>query len=88
MKSATDRLANSSGLVGRYLTVQPNQAVWGVSKREIRAYKGPPSLALTEHWNYEDRRNFFGGYWYLSQVRRRNSGPILWPLPAGCGARR
>jgi choline dehydrogenase-like flavoprotein len=78
LNSATDRypdgLANSSGLVGRYLTVQANPAVWGLSRREIRSYKGPPSLALTEHWNYDDRKDFFGGYCYMSQ------GPLpqLW----------
>jgi choline dehydrogenase-like flavoprotein len=78
LNSATDRypdgLANSSGLVGRYLTVQANQAVWGVSAREIRSYKGPPSLAITEHWNYDDNKDFFGGYCYMSQ------GPLpqLW----------
>ncbi|HVY13968.1 MAG TPA: GMC family oxidoreductase [Rhodopila sp.] len=78
LNSATDRyphgLANSSGLVGRYFTVQANQAVWGVSPREIRGYKGPPSLALTEHWNYDDSKDFFGGYCYMSQ------GPLpqLW----------
>ena len=42
---------------------------------EVRSYKGPPSLAITEHWNYEDRgKDFFGGYAYMSQ------GPLpqLW----------
>ncbi len=78
LASATDRypdgLANSSGLVGRYFTVQANQAVWGVHPREIRSYKSPPSLALTEHWNYDDDKDFFGGYCYMSQ------GPLpqLW----------
>ena len=54
---------------------QSNQAVWGVAADEIRSYKGPPSLAITEHWNYEDRgKDFFGGYSYMSQ------GPLpqLW----------
>ncbi|HUB44584.1 MAG TPA: GMC family oxidoreductase [Acetobacteraceae bacterium] len=78
LNSATDRypdgLANGSGLVGHYFTVQPNQAVWGTSAREIRSYKGAPSLALTEHWNYDDNKDFFGGYCYMSQ------GPLpqLW----------
>lgn len=63
-----DGLANSSGLVGRNLMVQSNQAVWGVMDSEIRSYKGPPSLALTEHWNYTDTgKDFFGGYAYMSQ---------------------
>ncbi|HUZ67268.1 MAG TPA: GMC family oxidoreductase [Beijerinckiaceae bacterium] len=79
LNSATGRyrdgLANSSGLVGKNLMAQSNQAVWGLMDQEVRAYKGPPSLALTEHWNYEDRgKDFFGGYCYMSQ------GPLpqLW----------
>ena len=70
-----DGLANSSGLVGKNLMVQSNQAVWGVMEEEVRSYKGPPSLAITEHWNYEDEgKDFFGGYSYMSQ------GPLpqLW----------
>jgi len=79
LNSATPRfpdgLANSSGLVGRYLAVQSNQAVWGIQDAEVRSYKAPPSLALTEHWNYDDRgKDFHGGYCYMSQ------GPLpqLW----------
>jgi choline dehydrogenase-like flavoprotein len=70
-----DGLANSSGLVGKYLTVQSNQAVWGVMDEDIRSYKAPPSLSITEHWNYEDKgKDFFGGYCYMAQ------GPLpqLW----------
>jgi choline dehydrogenase-like flavoprotein len=63
-----DGLANSSGLVGRNLMVQTNQGVWGRFDEEIRWYKGPPSLSLTEHWNYTDEgKDFFGGYAYMSQ---------------------
>lgn len=78
LNSATDAfpdgLANRSGLVGKNLMVQANQAVWGTMRDEVRSYKGPPSLALTEHWNYDDRKEFFGGYCYMSQ------GPLpqLW----------
>jgi choline dehydrogenase-like flavoprotein len=68
-------LANSSGLLGRNLMVQANQAVWGLLDREVRFYKGPPSLAITEHWNYTDRgKDFFGGYSYMSQ----GPLPMLW----------
>jgi choline dehydrogenase-like flavoprotein len=78
LNSATDRfpdgLANSSGLVGKNLMVQANQAVWGVMEQEIRAYKGPPSLAITEHWNYADDKDFFGGYAYMSQ----GPLPVVW----------
>jgi choline dehydrogenase-like flavoprotein len=79
LNSASERfphgLANSSGLVGRNLMVQSNQAVWGLMKPEIRSYKGPPSLAITEHWNYHDTdKDFFGGYCYMSQ----GPLPIVW----------
>jgi choline dehydrogenase-like flavoprotein len=57
------------------LMVQANQAVWGVMDEEIRSYKGPPSLALTEHWNYTDEgKDFYGGYVYMSQ----GPLPMLW----------
>jgi len=70
-----DGLANSSGLVGKNLMVQSNQAVWGLMDDEIRSYKGPPSLAITEHWNYTDEgKDFFGGYAYMSQ----GPLPIVW----------
>jgi choline dehydrogenase-like flavoprotein len=72
LMSANDRfpdgLGNSSGLVGRNLMVQTNQGVWACFDEEIRWYKGPPSLALTEHWNYRDTgKDFLGGYAYMSQ---------------------
>ncbi len=71
LNSATDRfpdgLANSSGLVGRYLMTQSNQAVYGTMKDAVRWNKGPPSLSITEHWNYEDRKDFFGGYCWMAQ---------------------
>ncbi len=71
LNSATDRypdgLANSSGLVGRNLMAHANQAVWGRMEEEVRWYKGPPSLTVTEHWNYDDRKDFFGGYCWMAQ---------------------
>jgi choline dehydrogenase-like flavoprotein len=63
-----DGLANSSGLVGKYLMTHANHAVWGVMQDEIRWYKGPPSMAVCEHWNYEDKdKDFAGGYAFMSQ---------------------
>ena len=71
LNSATDRfpdgLANSTGLVGKNLMTQSNQAVWGRMDEEVRWYKGPPSLAITEHWNYDDRKDFYGGYCWMGQ---------------------
>jgi choline dehydrogenase-like flavoprotein len=65
-------LANSSGLVGKCVMVHANHGVFGEMDREIRWYKGPPSLSLTEHWNYEDKgKDFHGGYLFASQ------GPLI-----------
>lgn len=63
-----DGLANSSGLVGKNLMVQLNQAAWGQVDDDVRSYKGPPSLAITEHWNYHDEgKDYQGGWCYMSQ---------------------
>ncbi|MGI9168723.1 MAG: GMC family oxidoreductase [Caulobacteraceae bacterium] len=71
LASATNRfpdgLANGSGLVGRNLMTQSNQAVFGTMEEEVRWYKGPPSLAITEHWNYDDDKDFAGGYCWMAQ---------------------
>jgi choline dehydrogenase-like flavoprotein len=68
-------LANSSGLLGKYLMAQSNHAVYGVMEEEIRWYKGPPTMAITEHWNYTDEgKDFDGGYCYMSQ----GPLPIAW----------
>jgi len=71
LASANDRypdgLANSSGLVGKNLMTQSNQAVFGTMKKEVRWNKGPPSLSITAHWNYNDRKDFAGGYCWMAQ---------------------
>ena len=71
LASATERypdgLANSSGLVGKNLMTQSNQAVFGTMRNEVRWNKGPPSLSITEHWNYDDRKDFHGGYCWMAQ---------------------
>ena len=71
LASATDKfpdgLANRSGLVGRNLMSQANQAAWGYMDGVVRAYKAPPSTTITEHWNYDDRKDFFGGYCWMAQ---------------------
>src|SRR4051794_25118205 len=63
-----DGLANSSGLVGKNFMPQSNHAVYATFEEEIRWYKGPPSLAISEHWNYTDHgKSFPGGYVFMSQ---------------------
>lgn len=65
--SCPDGLANGSGMVGKCLMVHSNHAVYGEMESEIRWNKGPPSLAITEHWNYADEaRGFPGGYLFGS----------------------
>lgn len=86
LASANDRhrdgLGNSSGLVGKNLMVQLNQAAWGQVADEVRSYKGPPSLAISEHWNYEDRgKDYFGGWCYMSQ----GPLPVTWALELAGG---
>ncbi|HEX7021696.1 MAG TPA: GMC family oxidoreductase, partial [Trueperaceae bacterium] len=67
-KEFPDGLANASGMVGRCLMVHSNDGVWGLMEDEIRSYKGPPVMALTEHWNYTDEgKDFHGGYLVGSQ---------------------
>jgi len=84
-----DGLANSSGLVGRNLMVQTNQAVWGQVEEEVRSYKAPPSLAISEHWNYEDKgKDYHGGWCYMSQGPLPITWARSWRSGAGCGARR
>lgn len=69
-----DGLANSSGLVGAGLMVHANDGVYGTMDEEIRWYKGPPVMTLSEHWNYCDDKNFPGGYAFMSQ----GPLPIAW----------
>ncbi len=65
-------LANGSGEVGRNLMVHSNHGVWATMEEEVRCYKGPPVLALCEHWNYADAgKDFHGGYQFGSQ------GPLV-----------
>jgi choline dehydrogenase-like flavoprotein len=71
-RQCPDGVANGSGLVGKYLMVHSNHGVFGEMDDEIRWYKAPPSLAVTEHWNYCDHgKDFSGGYLVASQ------GPLV-----------
>ena len=61
-------LANGSGLVGTHLTTHAGPGVWARFDEEIRWYKGPPNMAVSEHWNYVDEgKDFHGGYAFMSQ---------------------
>lgn len=63
-------LGNHTGTLGQSLMVHSNDAVFAELDREVRWYKGPPSMALTEDWNYIDEapdKDFMGGYALMSQ---------------------
>ena len=61
-------LGNSSGLVGTHLTTHSGPGVWAKFDEEVRWNKGPPNMAVTEHWNYTDEgKDFHGGYAFMSQ---------------------
>lgn len=63
-----DGLANRSGLVGTHLMTHAGPGVWATFDEAIRCYKGPPNMAVTEHWNYvDDAKDFHGGYAFMSQ---------------------
>jgi choline dehydrogenase-like flavoprotein len=65
---APQGLANSSGLVGTHLTTHAGPGAWASFDEEIRWYKGPPNMAVTEHWNYTDSgKDAPGGYAFMSQ---------------------
>lgn len=63
-----DGLANRSGLVGTHLTTHAGPGVWARFDDAIRWNKGPPNMAVCEHWNYIDEgKDFVGGYAFMSQ---------------------
>ena len=49
-----DGLANENGLVGTHIMIHSGPGVWGMMDEEVRQYKAPPCMAVTEHWNYDD----------------------------------
>jgi choline dehydrogenase-like flavoprotein len=56
-------LANSSGVVGKYLMAQAGNVVLGRFAEPVRMYKGPPANALTEEFYETDpRRDFVRGF--------------------------
>ncbi|MFC4799575.1 GMC family oxidoreductase [Neobacillus sp. GCM10023253] len=58
-----DGLANSSGWVGKAITVHSSNDVYGKFPEEIRLYKGTPVLATTQDFYETDKnRGFARGY--------------------------
>jgi choline dehydrogenase-like flavoprotein len=56
-EQAPDGVANSSGVVGRYLLSQLNQDVWGLTPEPVYPYRGPQQTAgIIEYRDGEFRR--------------------------------
>lgn len=56
-------LANSNGIVGRYLMAQAGNVILGRFDDLVRMYKAPPAHALTEHFYETDpKRGFARGF--------------------------
>jgi len=56
-------LANTSGLVGKFLMAQAGPVVWGRFDEMIRQYKSPPACGCTEEFYETDPHNdFVRGY--------------------------
>lgn len=83
-------LANSSGLVGKYLMTQGAQVTVGRYEEIIRQYKGPPAQAETEEFYETDpRRGFVRGFSlqtinplpvYMAKLLCQNKGLYGWEL--------
>ena len=62
-KGYEDGLANSSGVLGKYLMAQAGNVIMGKFDDPVRMYKAPPAHALTEEFYETDPRNDFArGY--------------------------
>ena len=69
-------LANSSGVVGRYLMAQAGNVVLGRFERPVRMYKAPPAHALSEEFYETDPKNDFARGFAIQTVA---------PLPIAFG---
>jgi choline dehydrogenase-like flavoprotein len=92
LASANDRypegLANSSGLVGKNLMTQSNQAVWGLMDQEVRWNKGRPHSPLQNIGTITTTRTFRAVIAGWRRAPCRSNGPPLSPALASYGARR
>jgi choline dehydrogenase-like flavoprotein len=74
-------LANSSGLVGRYLMFNQGSAVHAVFEHELNEYKSVQvTRILHDYYDSDPKRGFYGGGGIDA---RMGSQPIGWALAAG-----
>ena len=71
-----DGLANSSGVLGKYLMAQAGNVVMGRFDEPVRMYKAPPAHALTEEFYETDPKNDFARGYAIQTVG---------PLPVAFG---
>ncbi|HTT03041.1 MAG TPA: GMC family oxidoreductase [Steroidobacteraceae bacterium] len=85
LNSATDRfphgLANSSGVVGKYLMFNQNSDVHAVFERQLNEYKSVQvTRVVHDFYDSDPRRGFYGGGGLDSRI---NPQPALWALSSG-----
>ena len=68
-------LANSSGVVGKYLMAQAGNVVMGRFDDPVRMYKAPPAHALTEQFYETDPKNDFARGFAIQTV---GPLPVAW----------
>ncbi|WP_019531335.1 GMC family oxidoreductase [Dasania marina] len=71
-----DGLANSSGLVGKYLMTHPATSIYGLFKQPTQPYLGATGGQLINQDSYDDKRareGAFGGYqWLIANALKPN----------------
>src|SRR5262249_18305455 len=74
-------LANSSGLVGKYLMFNQGAAVHAAFEHELNEYKSVQARRLVhDFYNSDPKRGFYGGGGIDA---RMNPQPAVWALTAG-----
>lgn len=71
-----DGLANSNGLVGRYLMTHPATSIYGLFAQETQPHLGPTGGQLINHDQYGDKRAVEGGFgsyqWLIANAMKPN----------------
>ncbi|HEY2677718.1 MAG TPA: GMC family oxidoreductase [Steroidobacteraceae bacterium] len=74
-------LANSSGLVGKYLMFNQGSGAQGIFEHELNEYKSVQvTRILHDYYNSDPKRGFYGGGGIDARI---NPQPALWALASG-----
>ncbi|HEY4772093.1 MAG TPA: GMC family oxidoreductase [Steroidobacteraceae bacterium] len=77
-------LANSSGMVGKFLMFNQGAGTYGVFEHELNEYKSVQATRLVlDFYDSDPKRGFYGGGGIDARI---GPNPILWALAAPAGA--